>query len=81
MSRPYRTFTRDVAYVCPPFEAALLTRTSQRSIGLSRASARQGVPYVVAMYGVLPRTPVADDVVTGMAWYPAAAPMPWRWLR
>lgn len=73
MSRPYRTFTREVGYVCPPFEAALLTRTSQRSLGLSKAKADQGVPYVVAMYGMLPRTPEADNLLTGVAWFGRAS--------
>lgn len=68
MSRPYRTFTRDVAYVCPAFEAALLTRTTQRYVGLSKAKAQQGEAVVVSMYGLQP-TPTADDLLTGLAWY------------
>lgn len=73
MSRPYRTFTRDVGYVCPPFEAALLTRTSQRSLGLSKAKADQGEITIVAMYGVLPRTPEAENLLTGLAWFGRAS--------
>lgn len=68
MSRPYRTFTRDVAYVCPPFEAALLTRTTQRTVGLSKAKAQQGEAVAVSMYGVR-STPMVDDLLTGIAWY------------
>ena len=71
MSRPYRTFTREVAYWCPLFEAVLLARTTQRTVGLSKASALQGQPYIVAMYGMFPKTPIADNLVTGMAWFPA----------
>lgn len=68
MSRPYRTFVRDVAYICPAFEAALLTRTTQRTIGLSKAKAQQGEAVIVSMYGVR-STPMADDLLTGIAWY------------
>jgi hypothetical protein len=80
MSLRYRSFTRDVAYICPALEAALLTRTSQRSVGLSRAKAAHGVPYVVAMYGVLPRTPEADNLLTGVAWFGRAAQGMPTWL-
>lgn len=80
MSLPYRTFTRTVAYQCPPFEAALLARTTQRYLGLSRAKLQQGITHAVAMYG-LPRTPFTDAVLTSIAWYPAACDVPWRWLQ
>ena len=79
MSRPYRAFVRDVAYWCPLDEAALLARTTQRRLGLSKLQAQRGVPVVVATYG-LPRTPLADAILTSVAWYPAACGVPWAWL-
>lgn len=70
MSLPYRTFEREVAYQCPLFEAAMLVRTTQRSLGLSRAKAQQGIPYIVSMYGCLLVTPTADHLLTCKAWAP-----------
>lgn len=71
---------REVSYQCPLFEAAILARTTQRYVGLSRAALAQGQAVVVAMYG-LPRTPFTDSVLTSIAWYPADCDVPWRWLR
>lgn len=79
MSLRYRSFTREVSYQCPLFEAALLARTTQRYVGLSRAALTQGQAVVVAMYG-LPRTVGADQILTSIAWYPADCDVPWRWL-
>lgn len=80
MSLRYRQFERTVSYECPRFESALLARTTQRYVGLSKALAQQGVPYVVSMYG-LPRTVGADQILTSIAWYPADCDVPWRWLQ
>lgn len=79
MSLPYRSFTREVSYQCPLFEAALLVRTSQRYVGLSRAALARGQAVVVAMYG-LPRTPFTDSVLTSIAWYPAEGEWSGNWL-
>ena len=79
MSRPYRTFARAVAYTCPLFEAALLTRTTHRSLGVSKARLAQGRVTPVAMYGVR-STPLADTLLAGIAWFPANAPLPRPWL-
>lgn len=80
MSLRYRSFTREVSYQCPLFEAALLVRTTQRRLGLSRAKFVQGETCLVAMYGI-PPTIGADQILTSIAWYPADCDVPWRWLR
>lgn len=68
MSLPYRTFTRPVSYVSPPFEAALLARTTQRTLGLSKAKLQQGETVAVSMYS-LPTNREADNLLRGVAWF------------
>ena len=76
MSLPYRTFTREVGYICPLCEAAILARTTQRTLGLSKALATRGISYVVSMYHAYPPTPFADAILTSIAWYPALDAVP-----
>lgn len=68
MTPPYRYINAELHYACPPFVATILARVTQRSAGLSRAALAQGRHVIVSMYGQT-RTPEADNLLTGVAWF------------